>query len=63
MSDNNLNDSRGSRQSQDEWETISIAVSPELKEQFNAAAEQLKLKPSQFGRMLIADALNRAKAA
>ena len=42
-----------------EWETVSIALSRELKEQFFAKAKSMHLRPSQYGRILIAQAVER----
>jgi hypothetical protein len=45
-----------------EWETVSIALSRELKEQFFAKAKAMHLRPSQYGRILIAQAVERDAA-
>lgn len=45
------------------WDTISIAVRPDFKEKFNGVAVRLGLKPSQYGRMVLHDAVTRAEAA
>jgi predicted transcriptional regulator len=46
-----------------DWATISIAVPRELKHRFEAVADRLHLKASQYGRMVIADAVSRQESA
>jgi len=45
------------------WTAITIAVSPGMKRDFFDLADKMHLAPSQYGRMLIADAIGRGKAA
>lgn len=42
-----------------EWDTLPIAVSPELKARVKRVAESMGLKPSQWGRMILMDAVTR----
>lgn len=61
---NDLEDSRPDIEPQEEdWDTISIAVRRDFKEKFNGAAKKVGLKPSQYGRMVLYDAVTRAEAA
>jgi hypothetical protein len=47
----------------EDWDTISIAVRPDFKKKFKGVAGRLGLKPSQYGRMVLHDAVTRAEAA
>lgn len=64
LSPNDLEDSRPDIEPQEEeWDTISIAVRRDFKVKFNGAARKVGLKPSQYGRMVLHDAVTRAEAA
>lgn len=46
-----------------DWVSLSFAVPREMRDAFYDLARRMHLKPSQYGRMIIADFLQRAKAA